>query len=80
MDWGKIKRTLEERLVELTPEQDAFFRERLIADYDRLIYDIETTMANGVAKSFAMFLTAMDGKLVAAALHTARETALQKIK
>lgn len=59
-----------------TAEEDAFFRGRLIADYDRLIEQIEGTMANGVAESFAMFLTAMDGKLVVAALRTARSKAV----
>lgn len=57
---------------QFTPEEDVFFRGRLLDDYDRLIEQIEGTMANGVAKSFAVFLTAMDGKLVAAALRTAR--------
>lgn len=60
---------------QFTEAEDAFFHKRLIADYDKLIRQIEETMANGVAESFAAFFTAMDGKLVLAALRHARENA-----
>lgn len=58
-----------------TLEEDALYRKRLLADYDRIIEQIEGTMANGVAKTFVAFFTAMDGKLVLAALRTARKDA-----
>jgi len=58
-----------------TPEEDAFYKARLLADYDRLIEQIEGTMARGVARSFAAFFTAMEGKLLVAALKTARDSA-----
>ena len=58
-----------------TPEEDAFYKARLLADYDRLIAQIEGTMARGVARSFAAFFTAMEGKLMVAALKTARDSA-----
>ena len=58
-----------------TPEEDAFYKARLLADYDRLIDQIEGTMARGVALSFAAFFTEMEGKLLLAALRTARDSA-----
>ena len=58
-----------------TPEEDAFYKARLLADYDRLIAQLEDTMARGVARSFAAFFTEMEGKLLLAALKTARDSA-----
>jgi len=58
-----------------TPEEDAFYKAWLLADYDRLIEQIEGTMANGVGITFAAFFTAMEGKLIVAALKTARDSA-----
>ncbi len=62
--------------VEFTPEEDAYYRKRLIADYARLIEQIDGTMANGVGNTFGLFLTADEGKLVAAAVRTARQHAI----
>jgi hypothetical protein len=58
-----------------TPEEDALYKSRLLADYDRLIEQLESTMARGVARSFAAFFTEMEGKLMVAALKTARDSA-----
>jgi len=58
-----------------TPEEDAFYKARLLADYDRLIEQLEGTMARGVARSFVAFFTEMEGKLLLAALRTARDSA-----
>lgn len=55
-------------------KRDEFFRERLLRDYDRLIFEIETTSATK-GDTFCMFVTPMDGRLIAAALRTARDKA-----
>jgi hypothetical protein len=59
-----------------TPEQDAFYRKRLIADYDRLIRDVEESYARR-GDTFMMWITGEQGRLVIAALKTAREEAIK---
>lgn len=55
-------------------KRDEFFRERMLRDYDRLIHEIELTGATK-GDTFCMFITPMDGRLIVAALRTAREQA-----
>lgn len=55
-------------------KRDEFFRERLLRDYDRLIGEIEL-MSASPGKTFCMFITPMDGRLIVADLRAARERA-----
>lgn len=59
--------------------RDSVFRQRLLRDYDRLIEDIETTGATK-GETFCMFITPMDGKLITAALRTARQEQIARHK
>lgn len=55
-------------------DKDTFFRKRLLDDYDRLIHWYEEAIPRA-GQNFGMWVSPMDGKLILAALKTARNAA-----
>lgn len=60
-----------------TPQEDSFYRKRLIADYDRLIHDVEESYKRR-GETFMMWVTGEQGRLILAALETARAEQIAK--